>query len=174
MAEYHAAQNAVKPPVERWLPFPMMPDHQLLSEPALDRQQAQHATDLSQHYRTLPVEEWRKGRAPDHHREHREKLASMRDTPLLPTICARFWHGCTATPSSWAGAMTIPWMPPTIIRTGKGFPSWSEDEIDAFDARWPFGTRERLAKELLLATARQSDVLRVGPAIGRRATNWFY
>jgi hypothetical protein len=35
----------------------------------------------------------------------------------------------------------------------------------AFDARWPFGTRERLAKELLLATAqRRSDALKVGPA----------
>jgi hypothetical protein len=32
------------------------------------------------------------------------------------------------------------------FRTGKGFHAWTESEIDAFDAKWPFGTRERLAK----------------------------
>jgi hypothetical protein len=58
------------------------------------------------------------------------------------------------------------------FRTGKGFHAWTESEIDAFDAKWPFGTRERLAKELLLATAqRRSDALKVGPAIAR-ATTW--
>lgn len=48
-------------------------------------------------------------------------------------------------------------------KAGDGFHAWTEKEIDAFDARWPFGTKERLAKELLLATAlRKSDVLTVG------------
>ncbi|HWJ70826.1 MAG TPA: hypothetical protein VNS79_12355 [Sphingobium sp.] len=33
---------------------------------------------------------------------------------------------------------------------GEGYHCWTEDEIAAFDRRWPVGTRERLAKKLLL------------------------
>lgn len=44
-----------------------------------------------------------------------------------------------------------------------GYHCWSEDELDQFDARWPLGTRERLAKELLLYTAlRRKDMVLVG------------
>lgn len=46
----------------------------------------------------------------------------------------------------------------------KGFHTWQEDEIAAFEAQWPLGTRERLALALLLHTAqRRSDVARMGP-----------
>lgn len=46
----------------------------------------------------------------------------------------------------------------------KGYHTWSEDEISAFEERWPIGTRERLALALLLYTAqRRSDVVRMGP-----------
>lgn len=45
----------------------------------------------------------------------------------------------------------------------KGFPDWGEGEIAAYEARWPLGTRERLALALLLHTAqRRSDVVRMG------------
>ncbi|WP_293676549.1 tyrosine-type recombinase/integrase [uncultured Phenylobacterium sp.] len=44
-----------------------------------------------------------------------------------------------------------------------GFHTWTEDEIARFDARWPLGTQERLAKDLLLYTAqRSSDVRTMG------------
>ena len=44
-----------------------------------------------------------------------------------------------------------------------GYHCWTEDEIAAFDTRWPLGTRERLAKELLLYTAlRRKDMVVVG------------
>jgi len=44
-----------------------------------------------------------------------------------------------------------------------GFHSWTEEEIAAFEARWPLGTRERLAYALLIYTAqRRSDVVRMG------------
>ena len=44
-----------------------------------------------------------------------------------------------------------------------GFRSWTEDEIAAFEAHWPSGTRERLALALLLYTGqRRSDVVRMG------------
>lgn len=45
-----------------------------------------------------------------------------------------------------------------------GFHTWTEDEIEAFDNRWPLGTPERLAKDLLLYTGqRRSDVRLMGP-----------
>jgi integrase len=44
-----------------------------------------------------------------------------------------------------------------------GFHTWTEAEIAAFDAVWPLGTQERLAKDLLLFTAqRSSDVRTMG------------
>ena len=47
--------------------------------------------------------------------------------------------------------------------SGKGHHTWTEAELAAFDARWPYGTKERLAKELLLNSAlRRSDMLMVG------------
>jgi integrase len=44
-----------------------------------------------------------------------------------------------------------------------GFRSWTEEDIAAFEAHWPLGTRERLAIALLLYTAqRRSDVVKMG------------
>lgn len=46
----------------------------------------------------------------------------------------------------------------------KPFATWSEDDIAVFEARWPSGTRARLALYLLLYTGqRRSDVIRMGP-----------
>lgn len=47
---------------------------------------------------------------------------------------------------------------------GDGFHTWTEDEIAAFEARHPLGTKARLALCLLLYTAqRRSDVVIMGP-----------
>jgi integrase len=47
--------------------------------------------------------------------------------------------------------------------TPKPFLPWSEDEISAFEAHWPSGSRERLALALLLYTGqRRGDVVRMG------------
>jgi integrase len=44
-----------------------------------------------------------------------------------------------------------------------GFHTWTEDEAKAFEERWPVGTRERLAFDLLVYTGvRRSDVVRLG------------
>jgi integrase len=44
-----------------------------------------------------------------------------------------------------------------------GFHTWSQEELDRFEARWPIGTRERLAFDLLLYTGlRRGDAVRVG------------
>lgn len=45
----------------------------------------------------------------------------------------------------------------------EGFHTWTESEIAQFEARWPLGTRERLAMSLLLYTAmRRSDMVKLG------------
>jgi len=42
--------------------------------------------------------------------------------------------------------------------------AWTEEQIARFEARWPVGTRARLAFDLLLYTGqRRSDVIRLGP-----------
>jgi integrase len=50
-----------------------------------------------------------------------------------------------------------------IKTAGSGFHTWTEDEANAFEARWPLGTMERLAFDLLVYTGvRRSDVVRLG------------
>lgn len=45
----------------------------------------------------------------------------------------------------------------------EGFHVWTDDEVAAFEARWPVGTRERLALDLLLYTGlRRGDAVRLG------------
>jgi integrase len=46
----------------------------------------------------------------------------------------------------------------------KPYPAWTEGDIAAFEARWPRGSRARLALALLLYTGqRRGDVIRMGP-----------
>ena len=50
-----------------------------------------------------------------------------------------------------------------IRSRSEGFHTWTEAEITAFEAKWPMGTRERLAFAMLLYTGqRRSDVIRMG------------
>ena len=52
-----------------------------------------------------------------------------------------------------------------IREAAKGFHSWTEDEIEAFERRHPVGSKARLALALLLYTGqRRGDVVRLGPA----------
>jgi integrase len=45
----------------------------------------------------------------------------------------------------------------------EGFRVWTEDEIDRFEARWPTGSRERLALAILLYTGlRRGDAVQLG------------
>ncbi|MEN6302238.1 MAG: tyrosine-type recombinase/integrase [Armatimonadia bacterium] len=50
-----------------------------------------------------------------------------------------------------------------------GFLAWEEEDVTRFEERWPVGTRERLALDLLLYTGvRRSDVVRLGRQHMRR------
>jgi integrase len=53
----------------------------------------------------------------------------------------------------------------------EGFKTWTEEDIAAFEAAYPIGTKPRLALALLLGTAlRASDVVRVGRSRVRNGT----
>ena len=44
-----------------------------------------------------------------------------------------------------------------------GFATWTEDDVAKYEAKWPVGTRERLAMDLLLYTGlRRGDVVTIG------------
>lgn len=69
---------------------------------------------------------------------------------------------------SWAVSMDlVPSNPVDQARRPKtksdGFHTWTLEEVERFHARWPVGTRERLALDLALFTGlRRSDLYRVG------------
>lgn len=63
-------------------------------------------------------------------------------------------HWLTTNPA--AGVKKVP-------TKGQGFHTWTEEEAQRFEERWPVGTRERLAFDLLVYTGvRRSDVVRLG------------
>ena len=52
----------------------------------------------------------------------------------------------------------------TVVRAKtEGFPIWTDEDEARFRARWPLGTRERLAFEVLRQTGlRRGDAVRLG------------
>jgi integrase len=53
----------------------------------------------------------------------------------------------------------------------EGFHTWTVEEIDRFQERWPIGTRERLAFDLLLYTGlARGDMVRLGKPRVRHLT----
>jgi integrase len=59
---------------------------------------------------------------------------------------------------------------PTKPKTG-GFPPWTEDEIAAYERRWPIGTRQRVWLDVLLYTGlRRGDAARLGRQHVRHGT----
>ena len=91
-------------------------------------------------------------------RERRSKTPSAANH-FLNTMRALF---------SWAVECEILTKDPTegvkhVARPLGGFRAWTEAEIDSFEARWPIGTRERLAFAILLYTGlRRGDAAVLG------------
>ena len=49
------------------------------------------------------------------------------------------------------------------LKSGEGFPVWSEEDVAAYEARWSFGTRQRVWIAVLLYTGlRRGDAVRIG------------
>ena len=69
----------------------------------------------------------------------------------------------------WAAKAGLIKMDPTIgidnpqIRKGPGFAAWTEDDVSAYERRWPIGTRQRVWLDVLLYTGlRRGDAVRIG------------
>lgn len=116
------------------------------------------------------LENWRKGAGdkpvvllrPEHISASMDKRA---DTPtaannLLKVLRSVFRHAMKARLAHSDPTRGIR----VLKHKTAGFHTWTEAEIAKFEARWPVGTRERLAFDLLLCTAqRSSDVRQLGP-----------
>jgi integrase len=101
-------------------------------------------------------------------REHGDKRVDVAAKAITPYAAQNFLNAlralishcmmvalCTEDPTQ--GVKRVP------IKSD-GHRTWTEDEIDAFEARHPVGSRARLAMALLLFTAqRRGDVIRMGP-----------
>lgn len=49
------------------------------------------------------------------------------------------------------------------LKSGEGFPVWTEDDVAAYEAHWPLGTRQRVWIAVLLYTGlRRGDAVRLG------------
>lgn len=50
-----------------------------------------------------------------------------------------------------------------LLKSGEGFPVWTEEDVTAYEARWPLGTRQRVWIAVLLYTGlRRGDAVRLG------------
>lgn len=105
----------------------------------------------------------------DVHLEHltTAALVVLRDRKHLPEAANSRVKAIRAV-YKWAHeARVVPTNPArdlgTITNRTAGFHTWTEDEIAAFEARWPVGSKPRLALDLFLYTGcRRSDVVRLG------------
>jgi integrase len=49
------------------------------------------------------------------------------------------------------------------LKSGQGFPVWTEEDVAAYEAQWPLGTRQRVWIAILLYTGlRRGDAVRIG------------
>jgi integrase len=49
------------------------------------------------------------------------------------------------------------------LKSGEGFPVWTEEDVAAYEAHWPLGTKERVWLSVLLYTGlRRGDAVRLG------------
>jgi integrase len=83
---------------------------------------------------------------------------------------AEFWAQYRAALVAWATDSDLVQVDPTKnvkkltgANDAVGFHTWTEEELNRFEAYWPIGTRERLAFDLLLYTGlRRGDAVCVG------------
>lgn len=174
MEELEQARQAPTIEQSRWLPFTY--DELAVSfyntPKWIESRDSTKAT-----YRSI-IERWRKDNGTVDVRKVTtgnidKKLTSMKDTPaaannLRKTLARLHRH---AIKLGWRSDNPV--SATDAYGTGGGHHCWTEAELAAFDARWPIGTRERLAKELLLNTAlRKTDVLSVGPSNRKGDSLW--
>lgn len=142
---------------------------------------------MEEYYRSA---EFLKNLKPSTRKSHKAVLEAFRKDygrdqadELTPKHLNQIFHKMSATPAQASNlrkrlrslfdlADALDWIPEgsnpaTLSRRVKyktcGFEAWTDDDIAAFEAKWPPGSRERLALYLLLYTGqRRSDVVTMG------------
>ena len=98
----------------------------------------------------------------------REKIAAGRDRRAQKPAAARHFVEALRGLFQWLLEAGIVRADPTqgirIVKPkSEGFAAWSEADVAAFRQKWPLGTRERLAFEVLIGTGlRRGDAVMVG------------
>ena len=171
MAEYLAAKSAQPMIIQRFKPGTVdaLCEAFYGSPKWLSMQSSSQRT-----YRGI-IDRWRKGRGDKpvamlEARHVEAWLAAMSDRPAAANNLRK------ALNRLFRYAVRLSWIQRNPVEatdayeiSGEGYHCWSEAEIAAYQARWPLGTRERLAFELLLWTAlRRSDVVNLGRQHRRR------
>lgn len=171
LAELHAARSAEKPETSPLVPF----TYDALIESFYRTPKWLDSRDSTQKtYRGI-IEKFRaKNGGKDVRRvttaNVENRIGKMKDTPAAANNLRKILKRLHRHAIKLGWRADNPVDATDSFKTDGGFHCWTEDELDAFDKRWPYGTKERLAKELLLATAlRKGDVLTVGP--GNRKGN---
>jgi integrase len=87
---------------------------------------------------------------------------------MLSPVVARTWLLALRPLLQWAMTAQMIEADPTVgikikLPKSDGHETWTDEQVAQFEARWPIGTRERLALALLVHTGqRRGDVLRMG------------
>lgn len=118
--------------------------------------------DLAADFRPIDIEVILMGRM-----EKRERAGRMVGGPAaaerLREQLSRLFD--LAIKLEWIDRNPVALADPLPRRKSTGYHSWTEEDISAFRARWPLGTKPRLAMELMLWTGlRRVNACRVGPA----------
>jgi integrase len=94
------------------------------------------------------------------HRQAAKLISDIGDKPAMANLTKRVLQALYkhATKAGWVDANPV--IGVERYKTGTHH-TWTEGELKTFEARWPLGTRQRLAYELLLQTAQ-----RVGDVAG--------
>jgi integrase len=101
---------------------------------------------------------------------NRKFIVASRDARAATPGVARNFLNAMRSLFSWAVDTGHIEVDPTVgvkppkQRADGGFHTWTADEMARFEARWPTGTRERLAYDIMLWTGlRRGDAARLGP-----------
>lgn len=165
LAELHHAQNATKPAPEPRYEAGTV-DAVIAALYASPKWKAMKPTS-KRTYRSI-LERFREGNG---HRQISsittakidKKLGAMADTPIAANNLRKTLSKLFKQAAKMGLIDHDPVKATDAYRqTGDGFHTWTEEEIAAYEAYWPIGTRERLAMALLLHTAlRRSDMIKL-------------
>lgn len=92
----------------------------------------------------------------------RDKMPPHQGRNFMDCMRGMFRWAVVALPEQFKDDPTAAIKNPKFERT-EGFPVWTEQEVERYQARWPIGTKERVWLDVLLYTGlRRGDAVRLG------------